>query len=44
MYLLHNQKLPKSFYDRFVKLSDVHSYATRQKQNIEYFRPCIKKL
>jgi len=24
MYLLHNQKLTKSFYDRFVKLSDVH--------------------
>jgi len=29
IYLLQNQNLPKSFYDRFVKLSDVHSYATR---------------
>jgi len=26
--LFHNQKHPKSFYDRFVKLSDVQSYAT----------------
>jgi len=34
MYLLHNQKLPKSFYDRFVKLSDVHSYANRHKRNM----------
>jgi len=32
------------FYDRFVKLSDVqYSHATRQKRNIVYFRPCIKK-
>jgi len=38
MYLLHNQKLPKLFF----KLSNVHSYATRQKRNIVYFKPCIK--
>ena len=33
MYQLHCRTLPKSFYDRFIKLSAIHNYSTRQKQN-----------
>ena len=43
MYQLHYGTLPKSFYDRFIKLSAIHNYSTRQKQNLVYFKPHIKK-
>ena len=43
MYQLHHGTLPKSFYDRFIKLSAIHNYSTRQKQSLAYFKPQIKK-
>ena len=43
IYQLHYGTLLKSFYDRFIKLSAIHNYSTRQKQNLVYFRPQIKK-
>ena len=43
MYQLHYGTLPKSFYDRFIKLSAIHNYSTKQKQNVVYFKPQIKK-
>ena len=30
-------------YDRFIKLSAIHYYSIRQKQNLVYFKPHIKK-
>ena len=44
MYQLHHGTLPKLFYDRFIKLSAIHNYSTRQKQNLEYFKPQINKV
>ena len=43
MYQLNHGTLLKSFYDRLIKLSVIHNYSTRQKQNLMYFKPQIKK-
>ena len=43
MYQLHYETVPKSFHDRFIKLCTIHNYSTRQKQNLVYFKPQIKK-
>ena len=37
MNQLHLGTLPKLFYDQFIKLSAIHNYSTRQKQNLVYF-------
>ena len=36
-------KLPKSFYDRFVKINAVQNYCTRQTQSLVCFKPRINK-
>ena len=43
MYQLHHGTLPKSFDDRFINLSAIHNYSTRQKQNMVFFKPQFKK-
>ena len=43
MYQLHHGTPAKSFYNRFIKLSAIHNFSTKQKQNLVYFKSQIKK-
>ena len=44
MHQLHNNKLPFSLYEDYVKLNKIHSHNTRQTQNAVHFRPRVKNL
>ena len=44
MHQLHNNKLPFSLYEDYVKLNEILSYNTRQTQNAVYFKPRVKNL
>ena len=43
MYHLHNNKLPFSLYEDYVKLNAIHSHNTQQTLNALYFQPRVKK-
>ena len=43
MHQLHNNKLPFSLYEDYVKLNEIHSHKTRQTQNAVHFKPRVKK-
>ena len=43
MHQLHNNKLPFSLFEDYVKLNEIHSHNTRQTQNAVYFKPRVNK-
>ena len=43
MFQVHHKTIFQAFYDRFIQLSDIHGYPTRQKKSLVYFKPSIKK-
>ena len=44
MHQLHNNKLPFSLYEDYVKLNEIHSHNTGQTQNAVHFKPRVKKI
>ena len=43
MHQLHNNKLPFSLFEDYVKLNEIHNHNTRQTQNAVYFKPRVNK-
>ena len=43
MHQLHNNKLPFSLYEDYVKLNEIHSHNTRQTQNAVYVKQRVNK-
>ena len=43
MHQLHNNKLPFSLYEGYVKLNAMHSNNTRETQNAVYYKQRVKK-
>ena len=43
MHQLHNNKLPFSLYEDYVKLNEIHSHYIRQTQKAVYFKPRVNK-
>ena len=43
MHQLHNNKLPFSLHEDYVKLNEMHTHNTRQTQNAVYFKPRVNK-
>ena len=39
MHQLHNNKLPFSLFEDYVKRNEIHNHNTRQTQNAVYFKP-----
>ena len=44
MHQLHNNKLPFSLCEDYVKLNEIQSHTIRQTQNAVYFKPQVKKI
>ena len=42
MHQLHNNKLPFSLFEDYVKLNEIHNHNTRQTRNAVYFKPRAK--
>ena len=42
MFQVHHKTVFQSFQDRFIQLSDIHDYSTRQKESLVYFKSRIK--
>ena len=43
MYQLNSNKVPSVFVESFKKITEIHSYSTRQVNTSKYFLPRIKK-
>ena len=43
MFALHNNRLPKIFYDSLTKLESMHDHNTRQLTKNDYFKPLVNK-
>ena len=43
MFALHNNRLPKIFYDLLTKLESVHDHSTRQLTKNVSFKPSVNK-
>ena len=42
MYQLHHKKFKTALNDYFVNITEIHSYNTRTKGNLVYFKPCVQ--